>query len=748
MFKFYRMLMAAGILLLCFGSVNLYAQNSTSLGKVSDFNTRFKQGVGEITSQETSTLKLPRKKGKSLISVFRDQQSEDGQLKLTGYAEGHKHSSVSLSVGDKQVEGQVILTDKQQAYKIYTRKNEVLMRPRDIDSVICSEYPEASSKNTSQADLAELPPGTDVFNLNSHPEAEATIMLDFDGIYLESTQWTGGDTLLAEPHDYTDEQIYNIWKVVAEDFRPFDINVTTSESVFQNAPADQRIRNVFTTTTYFYSNAGGVAYIGSFTWSGADEEPCWTFNYGVKNGGETASHEVGHTMGLGHDGTVAHDDVSSEEYYAGQGDWAPIMGVGFYRPVTHWSQGEYQYADNDEDDIAIIASASNGFGFRDDDHGNTPSMATSLQIDSNDVLAEDNQGVISTEDDVDYFGFSMSESGTIDLDIQPWDTIPNLDIRCRLYDSLGNVITSVDPNGLPAAITDTLSTGTYYLAIDGVGEGDPFTDGYSDYGSQGFYAISGTISGGDDDDDNEYDCNGDLNGTAFIDSCGVCAGGNTGIEPNSTCPEQCASAEPFDTNAVYTDEGAYVKYEGKLYHNRHYTQGVYPDAANSPWSLVGFCKAAGNDCGDAEYWDAQTTYQQPGNEVVFEGDLYTNKWWTQNQTPDKDNYWGVWEFHGPCNDSLLPGNTETAALAGGSVVQLSASPNPVSGPVTIDIDNAEGEGKLVIVKPEGGNTVKVIAVQDATAPVQINVSDLKPGVYNIRYESDEQVSETLMLYKQ
>ena len=31
------------------------------------------------------------------------------------------------------------------------------------------------------------------------------------------------------------------------------------------------------------------------------------------------------------------------------------------------------------------------------------------------------------------------------------------------------------------------------------------------------------------------DCNGDMNGTATVDACGVCAGGNTGIIPNSTC---------------------------------------------------------------------------------------------------------------------------------------------------------------------------------------------------------------------
>ncbi|MDZ7847044.1 MAG: hypothetical protein U5L96_09860 [Owenweeksia sp.] len=35
------------------------------------------------------------------------------------------------------------------------------------------------------------------------------------------------------------------------------------------------------------------------------------------------------------------------------------------------------------------------------------------------------------------------------------------------------------------------------------------------------------------------DCNGDINGTAFYDGCGQCAGGNTGITPNSGCTTDC-----------------------------------------------------------------------------------------------------------------------------------------------------------------------------------------------------------------
>jgi len=63
--------------------------------------------------------------------------------------------------------------------------------------------------------------------LNSYPSATATIFLDFDGHYVQSTLWNGGNPLNCAASAMTDPQIVETFNRVAEDFRPFDINITT-----------------------------------------------------------------------------------------------------------------------------------------------------------------------------------------------------------------------------------------------------------------------------------------------------------------------------------------------------------------------------------------------------------------------------------------------------------------------------------------------------------------------------------------
>lgn len=365
-----------------------------------------------------------------------------------------------------------------------------------------------------------LPVGVDVFKLHSNPGATNVVYLDFDGHVVRNTAWNSSTipSYTAKPYDldgvsgFSDTEkanIFEVWRRVAEDYAPFGIDVTTEEPASFGA----RTGRVLITANVDANgldmpakSSGGVAYLN--VW-GSSSYPSYSpaFVYynqvgGPDNVAEAASHELGHNLGLSHDGT------SSSAYYAGHGantdaiSWAPIMGVGYYKQVTQWSKGEYPLANQTQDDIAIISSK---LTTKPDDHGSTRTNATPLVIDASGHIAsvtpitspldlsKVNKGVIGNRTDIDVFSFS-SGAGQVVLQATPLrepsaERGGNLDISLSLYDSLGNLITSSDPAAeTDASINATLAAGMYYLAVDGVGSAN-----YSDYGSLGQYFIEGTL---------------------------------------------------------------------------------------------------------------------------------------------------------------------------------------------------------------------------------------------------------------
>src|SRR5690606_11483983 len=102
--------------------------------------------------------------------------------------------------------------------------------------------------------------------LSSLSSAPATIFLDFDGQTVHSAAWNNGNKLFCSPSGLNDAQITEVFNRVAEDYRPFKVNITTDSTVFLAAPLNQRVRMIVTQTSDWYQGVGGGAYIGSFTW--------------------------------------------------------------------------------------------------------------------------------------------------------------------------------------------------------------------------------------------------------------------------------------------------------------------------------------------------------------------------------------------------------------------------------------------------------------------------------------------------
>ena len=116
-----------------------------------------------------------------------------------------------------------------------------------------------------------------VNNLNSYTPATAVIYLDFDGHTVAGTMWNTNGTFTCNASGLDDAGITEVFNRVAEDFRPFNINITTSEAKYNAAPYNRRIRVVITTSHEWYgTGSGGVAYINSFTWG--DNSPCFVFS--------------------------------------------------------------------------------------------------------------------------------------------------------------------------------------------------------------------------------------------------------------------------------------------------------------------------------------------------------------------------------------------------------------------------------------------------------------------------------------
>jgi len=336
--------------------------------------------------------------------------------------------------------------------------------------------------------------------LNSYPSAVATIFLDFDGHTVQSTFWNNGNTINCASSGMTDAQITEAFYRVAEDYRPFDLNITTDSAVFLAAPLALRTRIIVTTTSSWYAvGYSGVAFAGSFTFG--DDTPGFVFSDRLGTGNtkrisETISHESGHTVSLSHQSKYGGACNLMEQYSTGYGTgetgWAPIMGNSQNKNFSNWNNGPTPDGCGYVEDNLYTIVTYNGFGYRNDDYTEVLNTSTFTMPGSN----FNTSGIISTNADKDAFKFALNFNSNFRLTVSPFSVASgssgaNLDVAVELYNSSATLIRTYDPlTTLSVTIDTILTAGTYYIKIFGAGNNN-----VGAYGSLGSYTISGSFSG-------------------------------------------------------------------------------------------------------------------------------------------------------------------------------------------------------------------------------------------------------------
>ena len=137
------------------------------------------------------------------------------------------------------------------------------------------------------------------------------------------------------------------------------------------------------------------------------------------------------------------------------------------------------------------------------------------------------------------------------------------------------------------------------------------------------------------------------------------------------------AVDSWDSEKVYANPGSQVIYNGKVYENKWWSKGESPSGFNSNqwhvWRPVENVEPTPtpdpepdpipNPTPSGNGWDSAAVYLG-GNRVVYNGNTYEAKWWTQGENPGQSGQWGVWKL---VNGNIDPDPTPDPTLVNGNI---------------------------------------------------------------------------------
>ncbi|MDB5258518.1 MAG: Chitinase, partial [Chitinophagaceae bacterium] len=289
----------------------------------------------------------------------------------------------------------------------------------------------------------------------------------------------------------------------------------------------------------------------------------------------------------------------------------------------------------------------------------------------------------------------------------------------------------VDQDGLNVTLTNTLNAGLYYVSVDGTGNGDPLVSGYTDYSSLGSYSISGTVP---QSKNNYYPT---VAITSPVNNQQFSFPGNVTIEVVASDSDGSIAKVEFYNSTHKLGEAVSAPY---TYQWNNIPSGSFAllakatddQGAVSTSEVVIIVINSGDNCSNTAAWSSGKVYDAPGQRVSFLGNVFENKWWTQNDQPDQANQWGVWKYIGPCGSAI---NLKPA-------VSFSAPINPYfqAGNNTVVIASA-ADVDGTIQKVDFYENDQFVSSSTA-APYFINENNITAGIHTIKAVATDNLGAT------